>query len=225
MNEFIFICYVLAVSSSSLLALRMGKEALIALICVQCVLVNLFVIKEITLFGLTATASDALAVGTSLALNMVQEYHQRALAQKTIWISFLCSLFYVIMTFFHLAYTPASTDTSSYHFQALLSPMPRIVIASLLVYLLVQHADCRLYGYLCTRFKSRHFIIRNYSSVAITQLIDTVLFSFLGLYGINESFSTISTIVEIIIITYSIKLIVISIAAPFLALSKKIAFL
>lgn len=222
MNELIFIIYVLIVSAAGLISLKIGKEALIAFICVQVILANLFVTKEISLFGFTATASDALAVGSVLAFNLLQEYYKKAEAQKTIWISFFCLLFYVTITFLHLTYIPAITDTSSAHFKALLCPMPRIVFASLFVYLIVQHIDCMLYEHLYNKFKNKHFIIRNYSSVAITQLLDTILFSFIGLYGISEGFSNISTIFNIITISYIIKLIVIAVATPFLALSKKI---
>lgn len=220
-NELIFFGYIFAVSTFTLIALKISKEALISLICVQYILVNLFVTKEISLFGFTATASDAIAVGIALALNLLQEYYQKATAQKTIWISFFCAIYYIIISQFHLAYMPGPTDISSAHFQILLSPMARIICASLFVYLLVAHIESYLYHYLSHKFENRFFIIRNYSSVAITQFIDTVLFSFLGLYGINESFNSVNTILQIIAISYAIKLVVILVAAPFLSLSKK----
>ena len=122
MNELIFIVYILVVSIAAIIASKWGKDALVGLICVQAVLMNLFVIKQITLFGLTATASDALAVGTTLSLNLLQEYYQKSAAQRAIWISFFCSLFYTGIALLHLAYIPAPTDTSSAFFAALLTP-------------------------------------------------------------------------------------------------------
>ena len=92
MNELIFIGYIVIVSVASLIAARFGKEALIALISVEALLLNIFVLKQITLFGLTATAADALAVGSSLALNLFQEQYDKKTAQKAIWISFFCAL-------------------------------------------------------------------------------------------------------------------------------------
>lgn len=220
LNEFIFVGYVITVSGASLIALSLGKEALTALICLQAVLVNFFVTKQITLFGLTATASDALAVGTTLALNLLQEYYHKTAARKAIWLSFFCSLFYTLISLFHLGYTPATTDTSAEAFDILLAPMPRIVIASLTVYLSVQYIDSALYGYLRAKLQDQHFILRNYGSLAVSQFIDTVLFSFLGLYGINESFSNLKTIIDIILISYIIKLLVIGIAVPFVRATK-----
>lgn len=221
-NEIVFLIYIFVTSTASLFALKFGKEVLIALICIQCILVNLFVTKEITLLGLSATSSDALAVGTTFGLNLLQEYFQRPVALKTIWISFGTTIFYTILCLLHLSYIPAISDISNIHFKVLLTPMPRLVFASLFVYLIVQHIDCRLYGYFCKRFEFKKFIFRNYVSVAITQLIDTILFSFLGLYGLNKSFSSLLTIGQIIIVSYTIKIILILITAPYLFIAKKL---
>ncbi len=220
MNEIIFLGYILAVSSAALLALRFGKEGLIGLICVQAVLVNLFVTKQISLFGFTATASDAMAVGITLSLNILQEYFQKAAALKAIWISFFCALFYTVMSILHSAYTPAATDLTSELFKTLLTPMPRLVIASLISYLIVQYSDTTLYGILKSRFGSRYFVARNYGSLALTQLLDTILFTFLGLYGINESFSNLSTLFDIMLVSYIIKVVVILLAVPYVRVAR-----
>lgn len=220
-NELIFLTYIFLVSVANLYALALGKEALTSLICVQVVLVNFFVTKQITLFGLAATASDALAVGATLGLNLLQEYYQLPAARKAIWISFFCSLFYTAISFLHLAYTPAATDISSSAFNLLLAPMPRIILASLSVYVLVQYVDSALYAFFKKRFEG-FFILRNYGSLAISQFLDTVLFSFLGLYGINESFSSISTLFDIILVSYIIKLLVIILAVPFVRIAKSL---
>ncbi len=220
LNELVFLGYIFVVSSGALLALRFGKEGLVGFICVQAVLVNLFVTKQITLFGFTATASDALAVGITLSLNLLQEYFQKPAAIKAIWVSFYCALFYTVLSLLHITYIPALTDTSSTLFQTLLAPMPRLVGASLVTYLIVQFTDATLYGLLKSFFKDHYFVARNYATLALTQLLDTILFSFLGLYGLNESFSQISTLIDIIVVSYIIKLVVIFIAVPYVRLAR-----
>jgi len=62
-NELIFLGYILTVSTATLVALRLGKEYLMGLIGSMVILANLFVLKKITLFGFTATASDAHSEG------------------------------------------------------------------------------------------------------------------------------------------------------------------
>lgn len=220
LNELIFFLSIAFVSSASLVALALGREALVAFICLQVVLVNIFVTKQILLFGFTATASDALAVGATLGLNLLQEYYGKPTARKAIWTSFFCSLFYVLISILHLSFLPAPTDTSSPAFNFLFTPMPRIIAASLVVYIFVQYLDSTLYGFLRHQFAGRHFILRNYSSLILTQFLDTLLFSFLGLYSINESFASMGTLFDIIFISFMIKLLVICIAVPFVRATK-----
>jgi uncharacterized integral membrane protein (TIGR00697 family) len=178
---------------------------------------NLFVTKQIVLFGFCATASDALGVGATLCLNLLQEYYGKQAARTAIWVSFACALFYVAITALHLAYVPSTEDATQTHFMALFSPMPRIIGASLISYLITQMTDFYLFGYLRTCWSTKFIVLRNTTSVAITQLIDTLLFSFLGLYGMIENIGS------IIIVSYAIKLLIIALSVPFLSLAQHIA--
>lgn len=217
MNELIFIMHSIFIGTSVLFALYLGKEALITFICLQGVLANLFVTKQITLLGLTATGADAFIVGAILGLNLLQEYFGPAYTKKTIGISFFTLIFYTIASQIHLIYIPALHDFAHVHFFALLGFMPRIAIASITVYITVLLIERWLYGLLKTAFNSKYLILRNCISIGTTQLIDTVLFSFLGLYGI------VSNIGHIIIISYCIKIASLLISTPFLAFSHRFA--
>lgn len=220
MNELILLAYCFIVGSATLGALRFGKEGLIGFICVQAILVNLFVSKQITLFGFTATAADALAVGITLSLNVLQEYYSRSAALSAIWISFYCAVFYTILSLFHIAYIPAPSDTTHQIFSVLLLPMPRIVIASLLTYLIVQYLDTQIYFFLKKKFHAHYFILRNYSSLFFTQFLDTVLFSFLGLYASTQSLTQLSTVFDIIKVSYIIKAVVIIFTVPYVRFAR-----
>ncbi len=216
LNEIIFLAHSVVITSGALIALFLGPHALIAFICTQCILANLFVIKQITLFGLTATCADAFTVGATLGLNLLQEYFGKEITKKAIWVNFFLLIFYVIATQIHLLYIPAAFDSTQQHFTPILSLMPRIVIASFLVYFFVQMLDYYLYGLLKKIWNNKYLVIRNYCSIAFCQLIDTILFSFLGLYGIVDN------IWHIIFISYAIKLVSIVIASPFVGLSRTI---
>lgn len=214
-NEFVFLLYILCVGTAAYIATRMGSEALVALMSVQAILANLFVVEQITLLTFTATASDALGVGTAISLNLLQEFYGPACAKKAIWISFFCAILYSLLTILQLSYLPAPSDCMYQHFDALLRPMPRIMIASLISYLTVQHIDYYLFGFLKKLFHARHFAVRNFISAAVTQLLDTILFAVIGLYGVMPHLG------EIIIVSYLIKLVVILCIAPALVLLKK----
>ena len=152
MNEIIFFIYVIILSISSIIALRISESALVSFISLQAILANLFVTKQIVLFGFIATASDALAVGCTLGLNLLQEYYGKAQAQKAVIVSFLCLVVYTILSALHVLYVPAPSDITQTCFTTILSGMPRIIAASLTAYFIVQNLDCWLYGKLKEKF-------------------------------------------------------------------------
>jgi queuosine precursor transporter len=216
MNELIFIFHTVIIATFALGALALGRSALVDFVCIQCILANLFVVKQITLFGLTATCADAFTVGATIGLNLLQEYFGKEIAKKAIWNNFFLLIFYAIVSQIHLIYIPHRADIMHLHFMPLLNLMPRIVIASFSVYLISQMADFYLYGFLKKTFQDRYIVVRNYASIAFCQLIDTILFSFLGLYGIIDN------IWEVITISYLIKLASIIIATPFVGFSRRV---
>lgn len=215
-NEALFIAQTITVSISALVALWIGPEALVAFICVACLLANLFITKEITLLGLHATGADAFTIGATVALNLLQEYHGKAITRKTIGINFFLLVLYAVFCKMHLLYIPSSSDSMHIHYDAVLSCMPRIVIASFTVYYIAQLVDCFLYGFLKKKWSQRFLVLRNSLSMAVSQGIDTVLFSVLGLYGV------VSHLGEIMIVSYSIKLLAIICIAPFVQFSRTI---
>jgi len=216
MNEIIFFFHILVVTFFTLGALWIGQEALIASLCVQSILSNLLVTKQITLFGLQVTSTDVFAVGCIISLNFLQEYFGKESAVKAIKINFFMLLLYLAMTQFHLWYQPNIFDTTQEHFTIILTPMFRIIIASLSVYMIVQIIDTQLYRFLKNKFSGKYLLARSIVSLVCIQFIDTVLFSFAGLYGLVESVS------HIIFMSFLIKIIVIALSSPCIILSKRI---
>lgn len=214
-NVFIFFAATFFIALSTVLALRLSTIALTSLICLEVVLMNLFVTKQIVLFGLHATASDALGIGAVLGINLLREYSGKKAAMDAVILSFLAVAFYVAASLFHLAYIPALEDAQHVHFMAILAPMPRIMAASMVTYLLVQSIEYVVYGWLKECAHGRFFIARNYAVLLVTQLLDTVLFSVLGLYGL------VNYVGDIIVVSYTIKVVVIIIATPVVALMRR----
>lgn len=213
-NECLFFFQSVFISFSALVALRYGPSGLVSFMSVSCILANLFVLKQTTIFGFNATCADAFTVGATISLNLLQEYFGKIVARKAIVVNFFLLVFYLIVTYLHLLYVPAGHDVTHDHFAFLLTPMPRIVIASFAVYLFVQHLDYCLYGFLKSRYQDRFLVLRNYVSIAICQLIDTVLFSFLGLWGLVDNIG------QVIIVSYSVKMLSIFIATPCIRFSR-----
>lgn len=212
MNELLFFTHIILIVGFVFIALKLGKGALTAWVTVQALIANLFVVKQITLFGFHVTASDAFAIGSLLGLNLLQEYHGKEEAQKATWICFFFMIFFVLVSQVHLLYTPSHYDTTHSSFDTILSVSPRLVSASLLVFFIVQRIDIRFFNFLKNSLPNAKFASRAAISLIVSQFFDTVLFSIVGLYGL------VASVVDIIIVSFAIKLIVILCSTLFVRL-------
>lgn len=216
-NEFLFLLHTFLIGSTALICLKLGSQALVAFMVTQAIIANLFVLKQITLFGWNATAADVYIIGSVLGINLLQEYFGKTLARKAIWISFLLLVFYTIVSQFQLWYQPSRQDFAHQHFSTLLHFMPRITLASIVVYLLVQHIDSYTYAFMQKIWGKKWLITRNIITISFSQLLDTLLFGMLGLYGI------IPHILEVMVVSYTIKMCMLFLISPFIGLTRKIA--
>jgi uncharacterized integral membrane protein (TIGR00697 family) len=208
MNEILFFLQILLIASFALGALKLGQGALTAWVAIQALIANLFVLKQIRLFGIDVTASDAFAIGSLLGLNFLREYFGQTAARKAVAICFFFMLFFTLASQLHLLYEPSPHDTAHSAFVTLLSPSPRLLIASMAVFLIVQFVDISLFAFIKDRMPRLGFSIRSSISLVFSQFLDTILFSFAGLYGIVVS------VIDIILISFVIKLIVICCFTP-----------
>ncbi len=215
-NELIFCFSIVFIAAATIGALTVSAAALTALVSLSVVLMNLFVTKQILLFGYNATSTDALGIGAVLGINLLREYYGRAVGRQAVIISFLAVGFYTIISALVLAYEPSAWDTQHVHCVALLQPMPRILIASLISYITIETLEYWLYDRLYKKLNGRYFIARNYAIVLFTQLLDTVFFTLLGLHGIVDNIG------EIMLVSYGIKVVTIICMTPLVALCKKI---
>jgi queuosine precursor transporter len=188
-NLAIFLLQVACIAAAIYGAYRLGKEALVTLAVLLSILANLFVIQQIELVGWNATSSDAFAVGALFSLNLLQKLYGKEVAKKGLWISFFAMLFFVAVSHIHLLYLPSLADTSRAHFDVVLSPTPRLLLASLATFFVVQWFDLYLFA----------LLKRQTATLLISQALDTLLFSFLGLYGL------VAELGQIMCVSYVIK--------------------
>lgn len=215
-NELIFVFYGLTVALLVGGATVLGYEALVALMTLLAVCMNLLVTKQILFFGWQATAADALSIGAVLCTNMIQEFFGTERAKRAVWLSFAGFVAATIIFMIHCAYVPSETDVMQPHCLALFCPLPRIGIASLIAYLITQLCDRYLYAQFMTITQKRYFLARNIGITALTQLLDTVLFGTLGLYGV------VTNLASVLFVSYVIKLCSLLLIVPALVLMKKV---
>ncbi|MBI2344476.1 queuosine precursor transporter [Candidatus Dependentiae bacterium] len=216
LNELLFLGQVFIICISTLIFAVLGKEALTGFVGLLFVMANIFVIKQINLFNWTVTSADIFIIGISFSINILQEFWGKSYAQKTVVTSFAISLFYLIIGKCILEYQPALVDNAHIHLAFVMENTSRIILASFISYLITQFIDIQIYSYLKEKTQGKYFTLRNYFSLSLSQLIDTILFSFLGLYGI------VANITDIIILSYGIKILTILCMSPFLLISKRV---
>ncbi len=141
MNEIIFFSQSICIIAFAIIAQRIGSSALTTFVTVLALVANLFVLKQITLFGFEVTASDTFAIGSLVGLNMLQEYYGPQEAKKATWTCFLFLMFFAIVSQQHLLYAPSQSDTANGAFVILLTPALRLFLASMSTFFIVQQFD------------------------------------------------------------------------------------
>jgi uncharacterized integral membrane protein (TIGR00697 family) len=218
-NELLFLIQVALVSISLLTAVALGRTALESLVALFAALMNLLVFKEVVLFGLTITPTDAFAIGGVFGLNPIHEFYGYNAARKTIWVGFFTTGLLAIFSQLHLAFTAAPCDTCATSYATILANLPRLVIVSMASFLLVMFLDTWWYRWLAHRnwgTQHHHIVIRNLVCIAPTQFLDTLIFSIVGLSSVMHNIG------HVIVVSYAIKLLAIALVTPFIILARKI---
>ena len=208
-NFSLLLLYITTVSLISIYMLRLGKEAACMWLGLLAIVMNLFVLKQITILGLHVTASEALVVGYLLTLNLIQEYYGQKFARQAVKLTFLIMLAFVLLSRLHLLYQGGPNHE-------IFSPLPRLYLASLVSFFTVQLFDISLFAYLRRKCSGKLLTMRTTISLLLSQTLDTVLFTFLGLWGIIDN------PLHVICFSLVIKSVIILFNAPFVALSKKV---
>lgn len=224
-NEILIIISFLIIYGGVMLFYRFfGKNGLIAFNVVATILANIEVLLLVNAFGVEMTLGNVLFASTFLITDIMSENHSRKDANRAVIISTLCSVFFVLISQMWLLYTPSGNDWASGAFHTIFSSTPRIVCASLVVYLISQLTDVWLYhkwwDWCKRRFgdKSKGLWIRNNGSTMISQLLNTMLYTLFAFYG-TYSFQT---LISIFASSYVIYVITSLLDTPFVYWCRKI---
>ncbi|MBT3690530.1 queuosine precursor transporter [bacterium] len=214
-NNILFILMTLTSLSFVLIAFRLGRVWLISLIAVNVVIMNIFVIKGMYLFGLAGTGGNVLYASIFLATDILSEHYGKQEAMKAVRVGFFVSIFFLVMSQFIILFKPADYDIAQSSLLTLFTLTPRIVLGSMMAYLVSQHIDVWLFDKIKSKTQGKHLWLRNNGSTFVSQFIDSVIFTSIAFIGIYP-------IIPLIFFTYLIKLVVAVIDTPFMYLSKKI---
>ena len=224
-NEILIILSFVIIYGSVILFYRLfGKGGLLAFNVLATLIANIEVLLLVHAFGLEMTLGNVLFASTFLVTDILSENHGKKIANRAVLISTLCSVIFIAISQMWLLYTPSENDWASEAFKTIFSNTPRIICASLGVYMIAQLADVWLYHKWWDWCK-RHFgdskkglWIRNNGSTMISQLLNTLLYRAFDFYG-TYSFST---LVSNFLISYAIFFITSLLDTPFVYWARQI---
>lgn len=225
LNEILIILSFIVIYGGVILFYRLfGKNGLLAFNIFATLLANIEVMLLVRAFGIEMTLGNVLFASTFLITDILSENHGRKDANRAVVISTLCSVFFIAISQMWLLYTPSEGDWASGAFRTLFSNTPRIVCASLGVYLISQLTDVWLYhkwwDWCKKRFgdSKKGLWIRNNGSTMMSQLLNTLLYTTLAFYGTYPT----STLISIFVSTYAIYFVTSLLDTPFVYWSRRI---
>lgn len=226
MNEILLISTLLISFGGTILFLKIfGKGGLFAWIGICTVFANIEVTILVRAFGMEQTLGNTLFAATFLATDILSEVYGKKDATKGVLAGIFTSLSFIILSFFWVHYTPSENDWASGFVHGLFSNTPRMLISSLLAYVISEFVDVSLYHawWNLTEKKTgstkKMLWFRNNFSTLISQFVNIVIFNFGAFFGIYS-------VKELIAITASCYVIYIATSlldTPFVYIARAIA--
>ena len=218
-NEILWLLYLLFDFSVILILYKLfGKPALFAAIVLNIVVCNIQVIKLITLFGVTTTAGQILYGSTFFATDMLSECYGKKEAQKGVLLGFCSLLVALVSCQVTVNFLPDSHDQMHDALSQVFGLYPRIVLGSLIAYLVSQFHDVWAFHMWKRKTRGKWLLLRNNASTIASQGIDTVIFCFIAFWGVVPP----HVFWSIMWTTYVFKIIVGLMDTPFIYLGRKV---
>lgn len=189
-----------------------GKEGLFVWVAIGTIIANIQVTKSVELFGITATLGNVLFASIYLATDILNDRYGRQVAKKAVWLGFSSAIIMTVLMTISLQFNPATNDIAQQSLETLFGVVPRIVLGSIVAYIIGQYVDVYLFNLIKKRFSSdRTFFIRAYGSTVFSSIIDTALFTLIAFTGLMPR----NVLFEIFITTYIFKLLSTILNIPF----------
>ena len=197
------------------LSKKYGKEYLISLMVTFTLLANIVSGKIISVLGFVVPAGVVVYSLTYLITDVLAEYYSKKDAQSAVWAGFIANIFMVLVIYIVIFLSPVPFNQEySRHFNAAFSLTPRIVLASMIAYLLSQNHDVWMFHLIKRKTRSRWLWLRNNLSTMLSQAIDTITFISIAFYGTVP----LSALLSMILGQYVLKFLIALMDTPFIYL-------
>ena len=225
-NEIILIASILVFFGGTVGFFRFfGKTGLYAWTVICTIAANIEVMILVHAFGMDTTLGNVLFASSFLATDIMSELYGKKDASRCVKIGILANVTFIIISQSWFLYVPAESDTMAAPIRTVFANTPRVMFSSLAAY-----ASCELYDVWVyhkiwekstksTGDKSRYLWLRNNGSTLSSQLINTLIFTFLAFAGTYDF----KTLISIAISSYVIYVFTSLFDTPFIYLARKLA--
>lgn len=156
----------------------------VSVLFVTCLLIsNLIAGKMILVFGITLPAAVILFPVTYIFGDILTEVYGFRNSRLIIWLGFACNFFAVLIYLATIALPHPDFWTGQEAFSIVLGTTPRILIASLIAYLVGEFSNSVVLSWLKVVTQGKWLWMRTISSTIVGEGFDTIIFitvSFLG---------------------------------------------
>lgn len=181
-----------------MILIGLGMAFATALLCA-----NIIAGKIIAIGGWEMSAGIIAYPLTFLLTDTIAEVYGRKATTRVVWFGFACSLMMTALIYVGGALPIASESAVSQEsFDGALGSVPRIVLASMLAYLVAQNHDVFAFHFWRRKTNGRHLWFRNNASTAVSQLLDTALFTLIAFWGALP----IDVVLMIFVVEYIVKI-------------------
>lgn len=206
-NEALLIVTLLVLYGSVLLWFALfGTSGLMGFTVFATIAANIEVLILVQAFGMEMTLGNILFATTFLVTDILSEIAGKKQAQQAVWIGIAANVLFVVVSQSWLMYIPSAEEWVTPSMRSIFSNTPRLMLASLAVYAIVQVFDVWLYHKwwdLTQRLsgdRRGYLWVRNNGSTLISQLLNAILYTAFAFYGMYD----IPTLVSIVLSSYVI---------------------
>ena len=206
-NEALLIVTLLVLYGSVLLWFALfGTSGLMGFTVFATIAANIEVLILVQAFGMEMTLGNILFATTFLVTDILSEIAGKKQAQQAVWIGIAANVLFVVVSQSWLMYIPSAEDWVTPSMRSIFSNTPRLMLASLAVYAIVQVFDVWLshtWWDLTQRLsgdRRGYLWVRNNGSTLISQLLNAILYTAFAFYGMYD----IPTLVSIVLSSYVI---------------------
>ncbi|MCI5679337.1 MAG: queuosine precursor transporter [Bacteroidales bacterium] len=224
-NELLLILTLLLTFSGVLVFYKIfGKTGLHVWTAIATITANIEVLILVEAFGMEQTLGNVLFASNFLVTDILSELHGKEEANKAVNIGIAASIAFIFISQSWFLYTPAANDWASESIYAIFSNTPRLMLASFLVYAICQKFDVWAYhkwwAFTQKKFgdKDSFLWLRNNGSTLVSQLLNTVLYTFGAFLGTYD----LETLLSICLSSYVIFIVTSLADTPFVYLAKKL---